>query len=187
MLCFPVATHRRSSAFTGLYLGAELKSAVSQTKSNLDKPHMSHTMLEIERMLEAAFVQRIVVGVITSHDCEECLAIRQGLAGKKWAEVPNAFAETFSDCLALLSPDAFNAYLPVWLRAAIHKPDGEAATMVAINLSNTPSQAGFTPAQAQALIAAVEYLVSHSFWGADDLSHTEHLEAVKAIWRVCSR
>ena len=84
----------RPSAFTGIYQGAELKSAVSQTKSNLDKPHMSHTMLEIERMLEAAFVQRIVVGVM----------IDEPSAGKHYGGDVAApvFSETVQQTLRIL-------------------------------------------------------------------------------------
>ena len=95
---------------------------------------------------------------------------------------PCVAAEEFSGSLPLLSPDAYNAYLPVWLRAAIHNPDGEAAAMVAINLSSEPSQEGFTSAQAETLVAAVEYVASKSIWGPDDEANLEHLAAARAIW-----
>ena len=132
--------------------------------------------------LEQAFPQRVALEEITRHDCDECAAIRHGLAGRTWGEVPNAFAEEFYDSLPLLSPDAYNAYLAVWLRASVENPDGDAADMVAINLSHKPSQAAFTPAQARALIAAVEFVASNNLWGAEDPSNVEHTAAVRATW-----
>jgi hypothetical protein len=143
---------------------------------------MSRTASQLIDELNSAFPQRIVEGVITPHDCEECSVIRAALAGRTWGDVPNEFAEEFSGSLPLLSPDAYNAYLPIWLRAAVEIPDGEAATMVPINLSSEPSQEGFTPAQARALVRVVEFVAASNYWGADDEANVEHLAAVKATW-----
>ena len=143
---------------------------------------MPDTGTQIIEALNAAFPQRIVEGVITPHECEECSAIRSTLAGRTWGEVPNEFAEEFSGSLPLLSPDAYNAYLPIWLRAAVEVPAGEAATMVPINLSNEPSRDGFTSAQARALVAVAEFLAANNYWGPEDPSNAEHLAAVKAMW-----
>ena len=130
----------------------------------------------------AAFPPRVVLGVITPHECEECAAIRQALEGRTWHEISPSFAEEFSGSLPLLSPDAYNAFLPVWLRAAIEKPDGEAAAMVSINLGNEPSKFAFTPSQALALVAAVEHVAATNGWGAEDEGNIEHLAAVRAYW-----
>jgi hypothetical protein len=143
---------------------------------------MPSSATQILRDLHDAFPQRVVEGVITPHECEECAAIRAALSGHAWGEVPSEFAEEFSGSLPLLSPEAYNAYLPVWLRAAVESPRGEAATMVPINLSNEPSHEGFTPTQARALVAVVEFIAENSFWGAEDESNVKHLAAVKAEW-----
>lgn len=142
----------------------------------------SSTAAQLLRDLHEAFPQRVVGGVITPHECEECAAVRAGLSGRAWGEVPNEFAEEFSGSLPLLSPEAYNAYLPVWLRAAVESPSGEAATMVPINLSSEPSHQGFTPAQARTLIAVVEFIAQNSFWGPEDESNLAHLAAVRAEW-----
>jgi hypothetical protein len=143
---------------------------------------MHRSAAEVTETLFEAFPQRVIRGVITPHECEECSAIRTGLAGLTWRQVPDAFAEKFAGSLPLLSPDAYNAYLPVWLRAAVNDPNGEAASMIAINLSNEPSREGFTRSQAEALIAAVEYVASNNIWGAEDECNVERLAAVRASW-----
>lgn len=95
---------------------------------------MSAAAFQVLEQLQAAFPRRAVAGVITPHDCDECSAMRERLEGKTWDEVPDKFANDFAGCLPLLSPEAYNAYLPIWLRAAVSNPDGEAASMIAINL-----------------------------------------------------
>jgi hypothetical protein len=92
-------------------------------------------------------------------------------------------AEQFSGGLPLLSPDAYNAYLPIWLRAAVEDPNGNAAGIVAINLSGEPSKVGFTSAQAESLIAAVEFVANNNWCGPDDPVNLERVSAVKAEWR----
>jgi hypothetical protein len=141
------------------------------------------TAPEVLVLLHAAFPARAVCGVIAPHECEECDAISAVLSGRTWAEVPNAFAEQYSDSLPLLSADAYNAYLPVWLRAAIEAPDGEAAGMVPINLSNSPRKEGFTPSQMDAIVAVVEYVARSNIYGPDDPVNAEHVAAVRAEWR----
>lgn len=141
--------------------------------------------LELEAVLEAlytAFSPRVVQGVITPHECEECAAMRQSLEGRTWHEIPNSFAEEFSGNLPLLSPDAYNAFLPVWLRAAVEQPDGDAAAMVSINLGDEPSKFAFTAAQAAALVQAVEFVAANNLWGTDDQGNVEHVAAVRAQW-----
>lgn len=143
---------------------------------------MNTTAHEVLRVLHDAFPQRVVAGVITPHECDECAAIRRELSGRTWREVPSAFADEFSGSLPLLSPDAYNAYLPVWLRAAVENPDGEAATMIAINLSYEPSKTGFTAAQAHAIVATVEFVAAHNWCGSGDPVNIERLAAVKREW-----
>ncbi|MCQ9379496.1 DUF6714 family protein [Methyloversatilis sp. XJ19-49] len=132
--------------------------------------------------LQAAFPQRRVVDVITPHECDECAAIRSALAGRTWSEVPSSFAEEYCGSLPLLSPDAYNAYLPVWLRAAVENPDGDAAAMVPINLADEPIKEAFTPEQVDALIAVVEYVATHNVFGSDDPINLEKLAKVQSEW-----
>lgn len=143
---------------------------------------MSATRASVLDALHKSFPPRIVGGIITPHECDECIAIRRALEGRSWHEIPNAFAEKFSGSLPLLSPDAYNAYLPIWLRAAVEDPDGEAAAMVPINLSDAPSKTGFTPSQRSALIAVVEFIANHNWCGPDDPDNVKYVSAVRAEW-----
>jgi hypothetical protein len=143
---------------------------------------MTAVASQLLQQLQAAFPQRAVLSVITAHECEECAAIRSALVGRTWGEVPSAFAEEFCDSLPLLSPDAYNAYLPVWLRSAVEDPDGEAAAMVSINLTEDPSKVGFTPEQVKALVAVVEFVATHNVFGADDPVNVEKVLKVQSVW-----
>ena len=143
---------------------------------------MTAVSSQVLNQLQAAFPQRTVLGVITPHECDECAAIRSALAGRTWSEVPSSFAEEYCGSLPLLSPDAYNAYLPVWLRAAVENPDGNAAAMVPINLADEPSKEGFTPMQIEALLAVVEYVATHNVFGADEPSNVEKMAKVQSVW-----
>jgi hypothetical protein len=143
---------------------------------------VSAIQTSVLRALRESFPPRVVQGVITPHECDECAAIRRVLEGHSWHEISNDFAETFSGSLPLLSPDAYNAYLPIWLTAAIEHPDGEAAAMVPINLADKPSKIGFTPSQCAALIAVVEFVAANNWCGPDDPVNIKHVSAVRAEW-----
>lgn len=136
----------------------------------------------VEQRLRAAFPPRTVAGVITPHECPECDAIRKRLAQKTWADVPDEFAEEFAGSLPLLSPDAYNAYLPIWLRCALRNPNGAAATMVLINVANDPHTEGFTALQAAVIIEVARVVTSTNWWGGDDEGNVERLAAVEAFW-----
>ncbi|MGB7815730.1 MAG: hypothetical protein WBL28_05200 [Methylotenera sp.] len=144
--------------------------------------NLSHVEAELERH----FPQRLVGGVITPHECEECAAIRQYLGPLTWSQVSDAFAEQFSGSLPLLSPDAYNAYLPAWVRAALHKPDGDVAGIILINLADEPPMEHFTQGQAQSLLRAARLFVTINPWGVDDPVNVERLAEVERTWATRS-
>jgi len=129
-----------------------------------------------------AFPARVVAGVITPHECPECDAIRKALSEKTWADIPDEFAEEFSGSLPLLSPDAYNAYLPIWLRCAVRNPCGDAAAMVLINVAADPHTEGFTASQAAAIIDVARCVTSTNDWGVDDEGNIESLAEIEAFW-----
>jgi hypothetical protein len=136
----------------------------------------------VEAELRLCFPQRLVSGVIAPHECEECSALREHLAPRTWSEVTDDFTEQYSGSLPLLSPDAYNAYLPAWLRAALHKPDGDVAGIILINLADEPPMKHFTQAQARALIRAARIFVTINPWGLDDPANVEGLAKVERVW-----
>lgn len=135
-----------------------------------------------EKHLTAAFPARLAPGVITPHECPECDAIRKCLSQKTWHDVPDEFAEEFSGSLPLLSPEAYHAYLPIWLRCALRNPDGAAAAMVLINLADSPYTTGFTATQAAVILEVARVVTRSNHWGPDDEGNAERLPAVEAFW-----
>lgn len=138
------------------------------------------TLVEIE--LLRSFPQRLVSGVIAPHECEECLSLREHLAHRTWSEVSDEFAEQYCGSLPLLSPDAYNAYLPAWLWTALHRPDGIVAGIILINLADEPPMEHFTQAQVRALIRTARLLVTINGWGVNDPGNVERIAEIERVW-----
>jgi hypothetical protein len=66
--------------------------------------------------LTRAFPPQPFYGLVSSHDeCDEGIALRQELPGKRWDEIQADFIDFNSGSLPLLEPDALRAFLPAWL------------------------------------------------------------------------
>ena len=73
---------------------------------------------QLRNQIRQAFPATQFDGPITSCDFEECTDIREELRHKRWNEVSIAFLDhTCSP--TLLTPEAFNAYLPAYLLRAL--------------------------------------------------------------------
>jgi len=136
----------------------------------------------IEELLLRAFPRRIVEGTIAPHDCVECDALRKQLTEITWVKVPTDFIRANDGCLPLLSHDAYVAFLPAWLRVAVREPDGPNASMLLVNLRQAPNTSGFTPPQAAAIIAAVQYITLHNAFGPSDPVNSESLASIRHLW-----
>ena len=97
-------------------------------------------------------------------------------------EVPDSFAEEFSGSLPLLTEEAYSTYLPVWLRAALANPSGDAAAMLLINLADNPPILNFSPEQAQTVIEVARAVVGQNYWGPEDEGNAANLKAIEAAW-----
>ena len=137
---------------------------------------------EVEARLNAVFSQRIVAGVIASHDCEECEAIRRQLGGQTWESVPATFLDENDGALPLLSKDAYVAFLPAWLRRAVRDPKGPVANMLLVNLRTEPNTTGFTSEQASAIIDVARFIVAENGWPLDDPVNAESVAAIEQAW-----
>jgi len=70
----------------------------------------------VRQRLIRAFPPRPFGGLVSTHDeCDEGIALRQELCGKRWDEVPPEFVDFNSGSLPLLESDALVAFLPAWL------------------------------------------------------------------------
>jgi len=73
---------------------------------------------QLRNQIRLAFPVTQFDGPITSCDCEECTGIREELRHKRWDEVPVTFLD-LTCSPTLLTPEAFNAFLPAYLLRAL--------------------------------------------------------------------
>jgi hypothetical protein len=80
--------------------------------------------IEFRKRLVHAFPPLPFYGLVSTHDeCDEGIALRRELPGKRWDEVPAAFVDDNSLSLALLEDKALVAFLPAWLLRSVEKFD----------------------------------------------------------------
>src|SRR5687768_10977159 len=123
---------------------------------------------KLEARLCAAFPERIVLGTIAPHQCEECNALRLQLQRITWSAVPSEFVKSNEGALPLLSQEAYVAFLPAWLRQALREPAGEVASMLLVNLRHEPQTSGFTAEQASVIVEVARFIATTNYWGPDD-------------------
>ena len=136
----------------------------------------------LEEQLTSAFPARLIGGTITPHECEECAAIREYLASRTWLEVEDVFTEQYSGSLPLLAPNAYQAYLPAWLRTAARNADSEVAGMLLINLADEPPLELFDATQCKAVLAVARHVATKNYWRVEDPSNIKHLAEVEKVW-----
>jgi len=79
---------------------------------------------EFRGRLVQAFPPRPFHGLVSTHDeCDEGIALRRELPGKRWDEVPGTFVDDNSLSLALLEERALVAFLPAWVLRSMEKFD----------------------------------------------------------------
>jgi hypothetical protein len=77
---------------------------------------MTTDVEDFRQTLRRAFPPVPFYGLVSTHDeCDEGIALRQELPGKRWDEIPAAFVDFNSGSLPLLEPRALVAFLPAWL------------------------------------------------------------------------
>lgn len=73
---------------------------------------------QLRDQIREAFPATEFCGPITTCDCQECTDIREELRHKRWDEISTAFLD-FTCSPMLLTPEAFNAFLPAYLLRAL--------------------------------------------------------------------
>lgn len=58
---------------------------------------------------------------IIEHECDECHALKDALAGLRWSDVPRAVLEIHYDQLSLLTAKAFHYYIPSYLSYSLQR------------------------------------------------------------------
>ena len=81
-------------------------------------------LVEFRKRLVDAFPPQPFYGLVSAHDeCDDGIALRRELPGKRWDDVPAAFVRDNSLSLALLEERALVAFLPAWLFCSFDKSD----------------------------------------------------------------
>lgn len=122
-------------------------------------------------------------GVVAPHDCEECNSISATLRGTTWREVTSEFLVDNSGIQSLLSPDAYVAFLPAWLRYAVEDPDSLIAGDLMAHLTYDPEVERFSPRQRNFIVRAAEYILAKNCYGEDDPVNQRQLLDVHDKWQ----
>jgi hypothetical protein len=137
----------------------------------------AHLLAELQRV----FPLIVVAERAARHVCAECDRISETLARRDWTQIPSDFIKRNEGVLPLLSDAAYVAYLPAWLREGLQHPANGVATMLFINLSDSPRTGGFTPEQGQ-VIAALAKAMCHAGMWRDDAVRRGEVAAIERIW-----
>lgn len=101
---------------------------------------------------------------IAPHDCDECWDLRDRLGGRPWRQLDAEARDAVRWELPLLSDEAKQHYLPVWLLGAIEEPrsDYSSALLFALDSDHRwePS-GGYSGAQRRAIAHVLELLIDH--------------------------
>jgi hypothetical protein len=137
---------------------------------------------ELIRHIVRVFPQEEICGNPAPHDCVDCSALRDGLKGVTWADIPAEFLEEHEGDLPLLTREAYVLFLPAWLREAVLKPSGPVAGMLKVNLRDIASAEGFSSPQAWVVLQVASYIVRNDGYGADDPVNREAAAEIKSAW-----
>lgn len=78
---------------------------------------------EVIRQIRLAFPSEPYREMVTSCDCDECTEVDRCLEGRRWDEVSGEVVDAQFGSLPLLSPPAFQAFLPAWLLRSLDQLD----------------------------------------------------------------
>ena len=77
---------------------------------------------EFREKLLRAFPPQPFHGLVSTHtECDDGIALRHELPGKRWDEIPAEVVDFNSGSLSLLQPAARVAFLPAWLARSMEK------------------------------------------------------------------
>lgn len=137
---------------------------------------------QLESRLVSVFPKVTAHGTIAPHECAECNAINEQLAGLAWNDVSAGFVYAYDDSLPLLSREAYVALLPAWIREALRDPGSDLAAMLLINLQAATHVQRFSSDQAEVIVEAARYVVGHNGYGSDDPVNRQTIAAIVEAW-----
>lgn len=129
-----------------------------------------------------AFPPRAFRADVVSHDCPECAEIRDTLSGSTWWSIPGEFVQKHFKHLPLLTSDAYQAFLPAWLREAVLDPTGEIARFVLANLMEGTVASRFSRQQSYAVVLIAKWISEQNGSGPDDPATAEANNRIRQMW-----
>jgi hypothetical protein len=142
-------------------------------------------MLDRETLLSQlpmVFPPQAWEGDAAPHGCEECSAMSEYLRGKSWADVEGNFVDEYEGSLPLLSPTAYHAFLPAWLRWCIVAPVRQAVGTLLVNLECQEELSLFTDPQKSLVRDAACFIIANNGWGDDDEGNIEARANIRGKW-----
>ncbi len=101
---------------------------------------------------------------IVTHVCDECWELRDRLGGRPWHELDADTRNAVRWDLPLLSDDAKQHYLPIWLLGAVEEPrsDFTEALLFALDSDHRwEPRGGYSAAQQRVIARVLEALIDH--------------------------
>jgi len=138
---------------------------------------------DLSKKLERVFPPERFRRLVAAHDCEECDAIRATFSHKAWTDVLDAELDAHDGVLPLLTPEAYCAFLPAWIRRGLWEPDGGVATMALINMESSEHVDRFTPLQRTVLLECVQHIHQSDPFRVQDEESLRELESIQQRWR----
>lgn len=136
----------------------------------------------VQKLIDV-FPPRSITDQVAPHDCPECVALREQLSGVGWGKIPGTFVREHPDVLPLLSPEAYRAFLPAWLRQGVLDPEGEVAGMLLVNLASGHDTTSFTVAQREMVVEVARFLARNDSWGPEDAENARLLLTIERAWQ----
>lgn len=129
-----------------------------------------------------AFPPKVFCGEVVPHDCPAHPELRTVLSGATWWSVPASFVQKHSGALALLTKEAYKAFLPAWLGEAISNPAGESASFLMRNLREGGFAPDFSQQESYAVIQVVKWIAEKNGVDPDDHSGNESVAGILQKW-----
>ena len=130
--------------------------------------------------LRLAFHGSPFQGVAAAHDCLECDELRHFLKGKSWRDLDSEALWEIE--LALLTPEAYHAFLPAWLWHGLHDPESAHAAMALINMQATDHMGAFSTQERNLLVRCAQFINASDPFASEDSESIARLRQVEERW-----
>lgn len=129
-----------------------------------------------------AFPPTAFCGEVVSRHSPEHSALCTTLSGATWWSIPGTFIQEHACDLALLTKEAYQAFLPAWLGEAVSEPSGEVATFLMRNLKEGSFASEFSHQASYAVVQVVKWIAERDGGGSEDFLSKETVAVIIQKW-----